>query len=125
MQHGLIRFGIIFILFQYIQGTILHFNPKRNSENADSDIFRRIYSDSPADKFTELLRARRQNTGGNPEAYPSNLVGDERQYAQVIYSGEGSEVNLIVCKCTLCTLRPNIDTVLIVLGNTKLVIEKR
>lgn len=96
MEHSLARFVIVLILFQCSQGTLHHFNAKRSLRH--SDFIDRLESDEndnniAVDKLSQLLRARRQAAGGRPVAYQSDLIMDDRQYAQIMYSGEGSEVN--------------------------------
>ena len=102
MQQGLVRFAIILMLFQSIQGTIRHFNSNRSwrsrSEN-DADLILHFEKQSDdntgADRFAKLIRERRQNVGGSPVAYPPSLVGDDHPYGIVIYSEEGSEVSCL------------------------------
>ena len=102
MRRALVQFVIIFLFFQCIQGTVRHFNSKRHSENADFDsyfveelnAFPRSDKYNAVDELPKLLRARRQEAGGNPEAYSFNLTGDDRQFARVLYSGGDSQVNV-------------------------------
>lgn len=54
------------------------------------NVFSRSDNDIAVDK---LLRTRRQNVGGVPEAYLFNLTNENHRFGQVIYSGEGSKVN--------------------------------
>lgn len=116
MQHALVHLVIIFLFLQCIQGTIRHFNSQRRSENAD------LYNVDPyfveklnglprsdkykaVDELPKLLRARRQDMGGDPEAYSFNLTGDDRRFARVLYSGEGSQVNeLYMLNCDMWLL---------------------
>ena len=107
MEHSLVRFIIILILFQCSQGTVHHFNPKRSlrrSRNSDfradfiyhfedESIFLRNDDNNAVDKLSQLLRTRRQAAGGSPVSYQSDLIMDDRQYALTMYSGEGSKVN--------------------------------
>lgn len=105
MQRGLVRFAIVFLLFQCIQGTIRHLNDKlpwQGLENADfiyrfeehSDIFLRSDDKIANDELSKLLRTRRQAMGDTaPEANPSYFIGDDRPFGRVMYSGEGSKVN--------------------------------
>ena len=103
MQQGLVRFAIILMLFQSIQGTIRHFNSNRSwrsrSEN-DADFILHFEKQSDdntgADRFAKLLRERRQDLGGSPVAYPPSLVGDYHPFGLVIYSEEGSEASCLV-----------------------------
>ena len=117
MQHALVHLVIIFLFFQCIQGTIRRFNSQRHSGNADlynvdSHFVQKLNRLPGSDKYKavdelpKLLRARRQdvggNLGGNPEAYSFNLTGDDRQFARVLYSGEGSQVNdLYMLSCDM------------------------
>ena len=104
MHRAVVQFVIIFLFFQCIQGIVRHFNSKRHSENADLyhfdsyfveklNAFPRSDKYNAVDELPKLLRARRQDVGGNPEAYSYNLTGDGRRHALVLYSGEGSQVN--------------------------------
>ena len=104
MQHAIVQFILIVLFFQCIQGTIRPLDTKRHSESAglfnfDSyfveklDAFPRTDKYHAVDEFPRLLRARRQDTGNTPEAYSFRLTGDGRQFAGVLYSGEGSQVN--------------------------------
>ena len=106
MQHAIVQSILIIQFFQYIQGTIRPLNTKLHSENAglykfDSyfveklDAFPRTDKYNAVDGFPRLLRARRQNAGNNPEAYSFTLTGDDRRFAGVLYSGEGSQVNAL------------------------------
>lgn len=103
MDHSLVRFVITLILFQCVQGTLHHFNakrPLRRSQNSDfiyrfedeSNIFLRKDDNGAVDKLSQLLRTRRQDAGGDPVAYQSDLIMDDSQYALTLYSGEGSKV---------------------------------
>lgn len=96
MPQSLVQLVIILVLLQGIQGTIHHFDTKRHLESVDNRLDHHISRSDDViivdENFHKLLRARRQDAVDDPEAYPFNLTADERQYAQVIYSGEGSEV---------------------------------
>ena len=101
MRHVLVQFVTIFVLFQCIEGIIRHFNKKRDPGNVQyhfekhRDVFTRSDdNDIAVDKLSnQPLRARRQNTGGDPESYTFNLTGDDHRYGRVVYSAEGSKVN--------------------------------
>ena len=103
------------MFFQCIQGTIRRFNSQRHSENAnlynvDSYFVEKLNGLPRTDKYKDvelpkLPRARRQDVGGDPEAYSFNLTGDDSQFAQVLYSGEGSQVNalyMLSCESVTC-----------------------
>ena len=124
MHTSLVWFAVVSILFQYIQGTIHHFNAKRllhhRLENDDliyqfekhaTDI---LFSESDdgiavADELPKLLRPTRQETGGSPKAYSSKLIMDDRRFGILMYSGEGSKVMTawsiiyILAYCIQCT----------------------
>ena len=55
--------------------------------------------------FRNYYEFRRQETGGNPEAYSSQLIMDDRQFGKLAYSGEGSKVitvpNINACSYTI------------------------
>ena len=91
---------IIFLLFQCIQGTLRRFNSKGDPEDTEylSENYQKPYSSSDikndGDRFLQLpVRARRQNTGGDPEASSFHFTEDTHQYALTNYLGEGSKVN--------------------------------
>ena len=43
----------------------------------------------------ELIRIRRQNMGGNPQAFSFNITEGLLEYGVIIYLGEGSKVNYV------------------------------
>lgn len=99
MHTGLVWFAIIFMLFQCIQGKIHHFSAKQPLEN-DNLIYRfekhstdNLFSGRDDNiELPKLLRPPRQETGGSPKAHSSKLIMDDRQFGQLMYSGEGSKV---------------------------------
>lgn len=45
----------------------------------------------------KLLRTRRQNMGGNPQAFSFNVTEDDiLDYGVILYLGEGSKVNCLI-----------------------------
>ena len=90
------------LLVQSLQGALRRFNTEEHPE--DTEYVLEKYQDSFDGNEvygSRQLRARRQNPGGVPQAYPPfTLPGDNRQYARVMYIGEGSKVNAnIIFSC--------------------------
>ena len=96
---------IIFVVhFQCSQSALHHFNPEhhqnteRPSKKYHTSFFGPNHADTGGSEVDKLStekpgRVRRQNVGGNPQAYTSELSADTHQYAQPIYVGEGSKVS--------------------------------
>ena len=95
MRCNLATIFLLCLLVQSLQGALRPFNTEEHPE--DTEYVLEKYQDSFDGNEvygSRQLRARRQNAGGVPQAYPSfTLRGDNRQFARVMYIGEGSKVN--------------------------------
>ena len=99
MQHSLVsQLVVIFVLLHCIQaGIVRHFDTNRDVEyHFEKHRLHKSDNHGEVDELTQR-RARRQNVGGDPEAFESRLNGDSRQYGRVSYSGEGSKVKCVIC----------------------------
>ena len=104
MKHSQGVLIIVFVVhFQCGQSALHHFNPEyhQNTEYL-SKKYHTFSGPNHADTGGNAVnksstekpgRVRRQNIGGNPQAYTSELSADTHQYAQPIYVGEGSKVS--------------------------------
>lgn len=106
MKHSVVLLAaVIFLLSQCIQGAVYLFNTKRNTaEHLEPTKYSNIFSTidgyvDDGEPVSPKLRARRQDTGGNPKAYSYNLAGDSHQYALPLYPGKGSKVNVVALIC--------------------------
>ena len=96
MWYSLVRIAIILVFFQCVQGIVRHFDTKRRSGNTEYS-FHRSRSDNEITLHgISQPRARRQGTGGEPEAtsstLPSTFPSNRHRFGRISYSGEGSKV---------------------------------
>lgn len=102
------QFFAIFVLLQCLYQCQGRFNIERFSENLGKLTFERSFdkhsnivsmyeSDTGVAEFPkELIRIRRQNMGGNPQAFSFNITEEGLlEYGVIIYLGEGSKVNYV------------------------------
>lgn len=103
LQQIIVRFAIIFVLFQCIQGSSDYIEIKRHSGGFNSfqdptnrdhtNAFLNIHNGPAADQKSS--RVQRQSGGNNPSAYSTTFTGDDSDFIRTIYSGEGSAVNYL------------------------------
>ena len=108
-MRSLLQFVVIFLLLQFIQGTLRHFDTKRRYQEDTEYVlknYRSRFSKTKVDRDINRLpqlRIRKQNAGGEPESNTYYLTNDDHQFARVSYLGEGSKVNITsIITCTMC-----------------------
>ena len=105
LQQIVIKFAIILVLFQCIQGNSDYLETKRHSRifNSFQDLnnrehtnaFLNIHNHNGAAADPKSPRVERQSGGSSPSAYSTTFTGDDSDFIRTIYSGEGSGVNYL------------------------------
>ena len=107
MKHNqsVLIIAVVIVLFQCSQSALHHLDcdPKHHqkieylSKKHHAFFINQDDAAGGADVIKSLAensgRARRQNIGGDPQAYTSELSADTHQFAQTVYVGKGSEVS--------------------------------
>ena len=107
MKHnqGVLIIAVVVVLFQCSQSALYHLDPKHHQkiEYLSKKYHAFFINQDDAAGGADVVksaensgRARRQNIGGDPQAYTSELSADTHHFAQTVYVGKGSEVSTYI-----------------------------